>query len=437
MLNKQRLTLNPFLPWIGKSSPIRELVKLRRGPMDFRFHVWGAHISKDKEDVLPEASDRFVACGISEEDNFASIAACAEALERYVFAIINEILDTLPLLEPDVSLVSEALLFDLPFLLPKKISRSTWCKQAMGLRRRILPCWKLSEGGKLVETQIPVEFLTSEGKVNLFQTTNGMACGLSLQGAINRGLKEVVERDALMLVWLYQVKGTLIPPESVLPEHYSTQVYRMGHQGITTIIQDISTDSGYSVILAVVAHFSTDGQPIFAFGAGADTVPYRAASHAFREACLGWKGVSWRMEMGSVRSSLQSEQDYIPRSFVEHADFYADPELISKLSFLFNPDETPKYSMESTGQTEGKDAAYSQNTIYPPKGRDVFILDLTTPEVKKMGAYVVKVIVPGLVPLYFADMGCDELAASRLPISIGGKAVTSAHALNTMPHPWP
>ena len=77
--------------------------------------------------------------------------------------------------------------------------------------------------------------------------------------------------------------------------------------------------------------------------------------------------------------------------------------------------------------------------VLPPKVqdlKDIFVLDLTTPDLREMGAYVVKVIVPGLVPFYFADLGTDELAATRLPTTIGGINVDS-RAINTMPHPWP
>ncbi len=62
---------------------------------------------------------------------------------------------------------------------------------------------------------------------------------------------------------------------------------------------------------------------------------------------------------------------------------------------------------------------------------------MTTPDVIEMGAYVVKVIVPGLVPFYLADLGTDELAATRLPTTIGGINIDKDAIINTMPHPWP
>ncbi|MFB2979559.1 YcaO-like family protein [Microseira sp. BLCC-F43] len=419
--------------WVGKGSPIRELVKLQRRPTDFRFHVWGTRISQDLEARLPETADRFVGCGISEDNENAIASACGEALERYVFALTEDLLAELPVQNPDNS-ISADLIFNLPFLLPKTISRKAWCEQAINSPRRILPAWKLDTNSP--NYLLPVEFLTQNQSINLFQTTNGMACGITLEDAIDRGLREVIERDALMVVWLYKNGGTFINPANILPDNYLEQVQRMQNRGIKTIIRDISPEFGYKVILAIIGYFPAEGSPIFAFGAGAAVNIDDAARHAFREACLGWKGVSWRVGLSGLRQDFSEGKEAIPGSFAQHSELYFDPEMVSQVSFLFENKPAPLAEADPLvyrSQVEPGNELIGNYQL--PK--DIFVLDLTTPDVREMGAYVVKVIVPGLVPFYFADLGTDELAATRLPTTIGGINIDKDATINTMPHPWP
>ncbi len=412
--------------WVGKGSPIRELVKLQRRPTDFRFHVWGTRISQNLEARLPETADRFVGCGISEDNENAIASACGEALERYVFALTEDLLAELPGQNPDNS-ISADFIFNLPFLLPKTISRKAWCEQAVNSPHRILPAWKLNSNSP--NYQLPVEFLTQNESINLFQTTNGMACGMTLEDAIDRGLREVVERDALMLVWLYKNGGTFINPANILPEGYLEQVQRMENRGIKTIIRDISTELGYKVILAIIGHFPEAGAPIFAFGAGAALDINDAAKHAFREACLGWKGVSWRVGLNCLRQDFSGGEEATPGSFAQHSELYFDPGMVSHVSFLF--ENKPAFLAEA------EPLVYRSQVEPGNELKDIFVLDMTTPDGREMGAYVVKVIVPGLVPFYLADLGTDELAATRLPTTIGGINIDKDAIINTMPHPWP
>lgn len=415
MVNTQGLRL------VGKGTPIRQLVKLHRRPMEFPFHVWGTRISEDVEGRIAESVDRFVGCGISEDNQQAIAAACGEALERYTFALTNERLETLPI-ESNHSVNAE-FLFNLPFLLPRSVDRQTWCEQAIKSSSRWLSCWQVNQDQQWRETKLPVEFVTPLGTFNLFQTTNGMACGTSLVDAMQRGLKEVVERDALMLVWSSGTAGKMVKLEDYLPPHYLKSIYRMAQQQVTTLLREITTVEGYKVFLGIIAYFPPEGHPSFAFGAGADTNAKDAAKHAFREACLGWKSVSWRVGEQDFFAFRQNPSDSLPSSFSQHAELYFNPEMFAHVSFLFESENQQK-----SGQVKG---------ILQPIETDIFLLDLTPSDVREMGFSIVKVIVPGLVPFYIGDLVADELAKRRLPIRVGGVNVPSNYEFNHLPHPWP
>jgi ribosomal protein S12 methylthiotransferase accessory factor len=402
---------------IGVGQPINQLIKLQRRPMDFPFHVWGTRISPDLEPLIHESKERYVGCGISDDNTLAIAAACGEALERYAFAAINDALSELPSIDSQTVWSAEEI-SNLPFLLPTHQSRVEWSIQAEKSPIKFMVGWQLTDGKNLQPLSIPVEISTGESRVDLFQTSNGMSCSSDLDDAIERGIKEIVERDALMLVWLYRTAGVRLSPEDVLPSSYSVSIDRMQAQGIQTIIRDISTDFGYRVVLAIVGYFPDDALPVFAFGAGADLDLGRAAAHAFREACLGWRAASWRV--GDINLSTEISK---PTSFSEHAAMYFQPDEIKQVEFLWNDD-----------------ASGSEQLVMMNRGledRQILILDLTTPDIRELGAHVVKVSISGLVPFYVGELRADELALARMPTNIAGKPINIDRAINLLPHPWP
>ena len=416
---------------VGKGSPIRELIKLKRHPMDFPLHVWGARISEGLEATLPETTGRLVASGISDKREEAIAAACGEALERYTFALLHETLEDTPTARSSSNFSSE-LIFNLPFLLPKDISRKAWCEEALRQPCRTMQAWRYNENGKRQKTSLPVEFITQDGRHTLFSTTNGMATGTDFERAVMRGLNEVVERDALMLVWLCQVPGTRVDPKEVLSTRYVEQIDRMEEQGVEISLQEVSTDLGFHAVLAVSGHFPEGEQPLFAFGAGADMDRRSAAVHAYQEACLGWKGTSLRVLSEPWSSTTSENNGAMPESFVEHADFYACPENLHHVSFLFDPNDAADREIPHGGPNY-----LSLDARLRRLNREIYVLNLTPPDVRELGAYVVKVVVPGLVPFTVGDQRCDELAASRLPTTIGRETISDGREFNRLPHPWP
>jgi ribosomal protein S12 methylthiotransferase accessory factor YcaO len=131
-------------------------------------------------------------------------------------------------------------------------------------------------------------------------------------------------------------------------------------------------------------------------------------------------------------TTSDSSNGAVPESFVEHADYYARPENLHHVSFLFNSNDPDDREISHGGPNYS-----SLDARLRRLNRGIYVLDLTPPDVRELGAYVVKVIVPGLVPFTVGDQRCDELAASRLPTTIGRETISDGREFNRLPHPWP
>jgi ribosomal protein S12 methylthiotransferase accessory factor len=422
--------LERALGMVGPGGPVQELARLPRGPLDPPLHVWGGRIAADLEASLPESADRLVASGISHSERFAMAAAVGEACERYAFALYHASRPDPEVFRTDD--VSPDLLFELPFLLPGHVDRRRWAHEAATAPKRMVSARRMTDGGPEEQCSLPVEILVAGDRPSLLDTTNGLAAGDSFENAAASAIREVVERDALMLVWHYRTGGSRLPLD-VLPIPYARMTSDMAARGVCTLLQDITVEAPYRVVLATVSGaFPSEGEPRFSIGSGSHADLGAAAAHAFREACLGWRSQSW-LPRPSADDHLEHPPADMPASFVDHAQRYTTPEMSNEVRFLFEPREDGDPDRQPCRQGAAGDGEGPTR----PEKREVFLIDLTPPDVEAMGLRVVKAVVPGLLPLEVGALGSGDLVSSRLPASVAGTVLNSDMLGDPAPHPWP
>lgn len=120
------------------------------------------------------------------------------------------------------------------------------------------------------------------------QSTNGLAAGVSFEGALLHALCELVERDAVCL-WSFKsdqaAKATAVAPEAFADAAIDDLVARIAAADYRLNLYDQTTNTGVPCIYAVL---SAGGQPDRHFdaatGAGCHPVPAVAARRAIVEA---------------------------------------------------------------------------------------------------------------------------------------------------------
>ena len=415
------------------SSLVSELIRFPRSPNDFRVHVVSVRVDDSIESELSESVARCVASGVSENPDIALAAAIGESWERIAFVNTIDLLRKSETTTFPRSL--DPLLFkQLPFLLDRATDRSQWERQAVAARVRLRSYELHSAGGREKQTVLPVDVMVPNMRASLFETTNGLACAENVDIALDRAVCEIVERDALMLVWLTRSGGRRISHKGLLSADLCEQISRMAELQIKTTFRDISTPLGFKVFLVSISSDFNGKRFGLAFGAGANSSAKKAARHAFLEACLSWRGVSWRTTSGDT-----SDLNGRPTSFAGHAEFYSNWDQMHRLDFLIENEslEASQHEYEFCDEDLSSERDSGHVELLVQQGLDVLSTDITPHEAAASGLRIVQAVVPGLVPLYIGDRTADSLATARLPTSIGGIKVPIQSALNSNVHPWP
>lgn len=253
--------------------------------------------------------------------------------------------------------------------------------------------------------------------------TTGAAASTSLGGAIYRGLCEIVERDAFMITYLNKLSQNNID----LNRHKELKNMKelCERYNLELKVVNISTDIGVSTMMGVIIDKTGIG-PAVSFGLSSDLDPVIAAIGAANES---FHSRPWiRSEM--IKQNYNKTTDEL----VKRGLYWSNPNMINKCDFLF---KNKKY----------KNIKQKYKSKYNPKklkeilklfnnlGYDVCFVEVTIPDIRKIGFRVVKVVVPDLHPLYLDD-DHPYLSSKRLfevPKKIGYKNSTK---LNNIPHPF-
>ena len=207
------------------------------------------------------------------------------------------------------------------------------------------------------------------------QITTGLACAPTLAEATARGAREVVERDALALVFLRgltppriaandveRIAGALLPPRDAVRAF------------------DVTTDAGATTILVVAFGEGPRGE-IVSLGAACDPDPERALRKAAIEAS---------QDRVFVRLLMEEEEEPIAEGFTNVTDFAKHARLYSG---------RPELARRALAFLDG-----GVIVAVPDRERDVAIrgavVDLTPPWAAALGLHVARVVAPELVPLH-------------------------------------
>ncbi|MEO8888783.1 MAG: YcaO-like family protein [Jatrophihabitantaceae bacterium] len=348
--------------------------------------------------------------GMAEDPRHSRLAALGEAVERYSAAAVPASrlrsarpvdLAGAPLVEPDWTAD------------PGEPGVIRWVRGS-----RLRPVGS-SEPAWIAASRVYLSDADEPGRVAV-PTSTGLACHPDPWRALYSALLEVIERDAVMITWLTRTGG----------EPLRTSLRWLGDQGNAVRfdravehyeLYRLDSPTGVPVVFAVA--FGAEQQPGAAVGAAADLDLGRACRKALVEAHQTMHWASHMMTAGRTGSA-----DGALRDLDDHVAHYLDHQYVRAFDFLRRGTRAA-LDVELGVLPPAVDPEAGCRALVAraeAAGVDCFAVDVTAPEVRSAGLWVIRAVLPGLYPLLVGDNKRPDHPRLR-----------ASAPVNPDPHPFP
>ena len=279
------------------------------------------------------------------------------------------------------------------------------------------------------------------------ESSNGCAIGSCLEEAILYGLLELIERDTFLIHWYAKLTPPRIDPWSSRDPKTLGLLDRLERMGYDIYLLDTRLDISVPTVVAVAVRRADDlGKLVLAAGASLD--PEDAIRTALCELAAFVPSIPnlVRYQLTHVQ---ELAQDFTKVALLDdHMILYGLPEMAQHAAFLLQSPNVATLDETYAGWQRERphsldllaDLQYIVNWI-ADLGMDVIVVNQTAPELRGTGLQVVKVLVPGLVPIGFGWKMNRVVGLPRMrtvPRTSGYREADFAlEDLNLTPHPFP
>lgn len=247
-------------------------------------------------------------------------------------------------------------------------------------------------------------------------TSTGLACHVDPWRALLTALLEVVERDAVLAGWSRRTPGESI---DWAPENAADAEYRARFDSALETYHLIRMPGPTAIPAVFAVALGADGQPPVVVGAAARLTEAEACRRALTEAR---QGVEWALLMRTDGTPVPAADQLT--QLEDHVRYYLDPARLGAFDFLDLGDPVRTVT-GAPGTPSAEDGVRRVQNALAGAGLTAYACDVTAPEVRRCGGWVVRAIVPGLYPLH---VGAAPFA---------GHLRLHGADLNPDPHPFP
>lgn len=402
------------------------------GPdFDIRMCLVGSpgilHPALAKFRSIHQEDDPLGGAGADEDERWAKIRAIAEAAERYALVVLDNaecVVDSAQGLGSaalDLDTVPRCSARELadprcPLIAPQKDAPQRW-----------VPGFDMVSGKSCMVPAIMTHLLLPEYRAENFwlPISTGVAAHFDLDKALWTAFCEVVERDAIAGTWLARPDLPEIVLDGTPAEEMKFR--RLLASGVEQRMWDATSDMGVPTVYAVQL---TDNHPTLGqfVSCAADASYTVAAAKTIREAAAG------RLKFEHANDIPADIADFT--RLVDGATHMGAPSRRDGFDFLLKASRRiglGTLEAATIGRVGHMQAAVERCRRL---GMQLIVADLTTDELREIGLWVVRVIVPQLLPMspvhrarYLGHPRLYDLAA------LHGRAGFSEADVN--PHPQP
>ncbi|MGO8220642.1 YcaO-like family protein [Rhizobium ruizarguesonis] len=259
------------------------------------------------------------------------------------------------------------------------------------------------------------------------EISNGCAIGSSIEEATLHAILEIIERDSFLMAWYANLDLKEIVAES-LPNTLVALICRTQIVfNVRIRLFDATSELGVPTVWAIAT--TQDGGCVSA--AGAHVSAALAADGALRELCPAIAATVGRFKDDPERAVRLYRGVEPAQRMEDHALMYIVPGAIERVPMcregttMIHFDELPKPRVAFDLLSD----LQSLLSRVMGAGLDVLLVD-QTPSQHSKGLSVVKVLIPGMLPMTFGSSRRRVAGSDRLATRIIGE-------INPLPHPFP
>jgi ribosomal protein S12 methylthiotransferase accessory factor len=286
------------------------------------------------------------------------------------------------------------------------------------------------------ETWIPAQFIYMPFKGDEFFITASNSTGLASHSnyhkAILTALYECVERDSFMLTWMHQIAMRKIIISNdiksyldrTFPKHYKWHFF------------DTTYDLGIPSVFGILEAEEEFGQFIVVGSASRGTIG-EAVRKVIQEIGQGIPYMRWFL--GEYKNWTPPKDYNELLTFADHSLFYnKQKDHWHVFDKWIKMSENHPINFNESCNINDAEEIKSILQIMKSKGYNVLLKDISTVDIRQLGSYSIKVIIPQLIqmagayPFYFN--GSKRLYKVPELLGLGAKDYSD---LNKYPHPFP
>ena len=260
--------------------------------------------------------------------------------------------------------------------------------------------------------------------------TTGVAAHTDPLKAIVSAINEVVERDALTLTWLLQLPLPRILLDEPPPQDLALIFERLHRSKVQQYMYNATTDISVPTVYAIQLTERHDKIAQFVNCSSGTSLWQNCAKVILEAACGRTVGSLWRDPPESLDEFVALEHG---------AAYMGRPEQRGHFDFLLKNGNSQPISTGGTDYPESDVLAQFKFLVrrFAELKMDVVLVDLTTDELRETGLWVIRAVIPGLVPLTFnyraQFLGHPRIYeyAKKMGLQIAGEA-----DLNKLPQPF-
>lgn len=242
---------------------------------------------------------------------------------------------------------------------------------------------------------VPYEFNKAKGEAKINQSiSTGLACHSDFFTCYNKGIFEVLERDAYCMYWQLGLSPLRIENKG-LPAKSQEMLDAFAQYGCDVQLYLLETDIGVPVVQASLINDHPARAP-YALSCACHLDIDRALQGALEE--LAHTYMYLENIYGTAYKPIESPRDVTLS--LDHLVYWSDRQRLKQMSHILQTPRTTTYA-ELERKTFSSQQELNQELLRMIKERDLhlFFNDLTTVDIRSLGFWVLRVIIPECQPL--------------------------------------